>query len=205
MHSEAPILSFLTPPPAPSSPGSVPLLWPRASLAARAPKQGCGAGFPEKGHGDIRDRAPVGGMGLGIKCVRPWGISRLRGGYGTLSPAPGQLHRMSPRWPGTHKIPIQGRQQKAFLQGLPGERAASEPLLGGCSVPCLSLSTLLFTLGKICFLFFWVFLCEENRPPFGQGSFALINGAVMHGHALSHRSQTNAFFFFFYFFNSVIT
>lgn len=45
----------------------------------------------------------------------------------------------------------------------------------------------------------YVFLCRENRPPFGQGSFALINRAVMHGHALSHRSQTNAAFFFFFF------
>lgn len=40
------------------------------------------------------------------------------------------------------------------------------------------------------------FLCGENRPPFGQGSFAFINRAVMHGHALSQRSQTNACFFF---------
>lgn len=45
--------------------------------------------------------------------------------------------------------------------------------------------------------FFFLFMRRENRPPFGQGSFAFINRAVMHGHALSQRSQTNACSFFF--------
>lgn len=47
--------------------------------------------------------------------------------------------------------PHPGCQQKAILQGLPGERAGSELLPGGSSVPCLLLSTLLFTPSKIWF------------------------------------------------------
>lgn len=138
------------------------------SLPARAgrallcvPKAGLWSWFPQ--NGDSRDRAHVGGRDLGIKCVRPWGISCPRGGHSsTLSPAPGQLHRMSPRWPGGHKLSIQGHQQKTFLQGLPGERAAPELLPGGCSVPWLLLSTLPFTLGKICFIFFCVCVRSEQ-------------------------------------------
>lgn len=158
MHSEAAILSFLTPSPAPSSPASPPV---QGEPCCACPKAGLWGWFPQ--NGDSRDRAHVGGRDLGIKCVRPWGISCPRGGHSsTLSPAPGQLHRMSPRWPGGHKLSIQGHQQKTFLQGLPGERAAPELLPGGCLVPWLLLSTLPFTLGKICFIFFCVCVRSEQ-------------------------------------------
>lgn len=56
-----------------------------------------------------------------------------------------------------------GCQQKAILQGLPGERAGSELFPGGYSVPCLLLSTLLFTLSKI-----WFFCAKRTDLPLGR-------------------------------------
>lgn len=199
MHSEAAILCFLTPPPAPSSPASPPV---QGEPCCACPKQGCGAGFPKTG---------IAGTGRtwegGIWASNASGLGEYRAlEEGTAAPCPqhpasctgclpaGLAGTNSPSR-ATNKKPFCG----AFLgKGQPPSFSREDARCPGCcSARCLSLSAKYV-------LFFFVCVCEANRPPFGQGSFALINGAVMHGHAPSLGSQTNAFFLF-YFFNFVLT
>lgn len=106
---------------------------------------------------------------------------------------------LPPSPPARHKIPIQAVNKKPFSRAFLGKGQArnfslEDPLFPVyCSAHFFSLPAK------------YGFLCGENRPPFGQGSFALINRAVMHGHALAQRSQTNASFFVGFFFFCAVT
>lgn len=91
----------------------------------------------------------------------------LSAGVGLFAPSP---HT----WPAVQdicwqpKASTRGSQQRAVLLGLPGEGAMSKLLPGGCSAPCLLLSTLLFPLSKI-WVVFSFFLCGERTDlPLGR-------------------------------------
>lgn len=136
-----------------------------------------------------------GGDGFMPDCA-----SGLRAGGCPRSPVPTigaaaqDVSLLPPSPPARHKIPIQAVNKKPFSRAFLGKGQArnfslEDPLFPVyCSAHFFSLPAK------------YVFLCGENRPPFGQGSFALINRAVMHGHALAQRSQTNASFFVVFFF-----
>lgn len=95
----------------------------------------------------------------------------------------------SPHEPGRCKISIQAVNKTPFSRAFLGKGQALNFSPEDALFPVYCSARFFSPSAK------YVFLCDENRPPFGQGSFALINRTVMHGHALSHRSQTNAFIF----------
>lgn len=110
--------------------------------------------FQEGGSRDVaqRDWGHMEGMGLSLAVCQAVPPSPVPSCTGCV-PAASQ--------PSCHTLnPLPGCQQKAILHG---ERAGSELLPGGSSVPCLLLSTLLFTPSKI-----WFFCVERTGLPLGR-------------------------------------
>lgn len=120
----------------------------------------------------------------------------LSAGVGLFAPSP---HT----WPAVQdicwqpKASTRGSQQRAVLLGLPGEGAMSKLLPGGCSAPCLLLSTLLFPLSKI-WVVFSFFLCGERTDlPLGRDHLhSLTELLCMATLCRRGAKQTPALFFF---------
>lgn len=142
MHSEAAILSFLTPSPAPSSPASPPV---QGEPCCACPKQGCGAGFLKTG---------IAGTGRtwegGIWASNASGLGEYRAlEEGTAAPCP--QHPASctgclPAGPAGTNSPSRATNKKPFCRaflgkGQPPSFSREDARCPGCcSARCLSLS-----------------------------------------------------------------